>query len=227
MTRILPENVGEKRAEDTLTGALVSVITHDMVGPLAFDANVLGMLVAKDVVSHGDMEVLRAVHASLVQINEKASALLRMARSMHASVDTAIPAELAGGQVTELTELLRVVSEFIADHNPGFSCEIKTCGEVRVEGPSAVLRTVVENVLSNAVRHGKNGAVVSIRMYVEGVFAVICVENETITGKVTSGEPGIGLDISRKVLAACFGGTLETAGQNGTFRTEVRIPAVF
>lgn len=104
MTRILPENVGEKRAEDTLTGALVSVITHDMVGPLAFDANVLGMLAAKDVVSHGDMEVLRAVHASLVQINEKASALLRMARSMHASVDTAIPAELAGGQVTELTE---------------------------------------------------------------------------------------------------------------------------
>ena len=75
MTRILPENVGEKRAEDMLTGALVSVIAHDMVGPLAFDANILGMLAAKDVVSHGDMEVLRAVHASLVQINEKASAL--------------------------------------------------------------------------------------------------------------------------------------------------------
>lgn len=42
----------------------------------------------------------------------------------------------------------------------------------------------------------------------KGVFAVICVENETIAGKVTSGEPGIGLDISRKLLAACFGGTL-------------------
>lgn len=226
MTAQQPENSEKRRADDALAVALVSVIAHDIVGPLSFDSNILGVLAAKDAFSQSDMETLRAVHGSLVQISGKAAGLLQLAREVHALGDT-VPEGSAADESAELGTLLRGTAEFTAAHNPGFSYEIKTSGKIPVKGPSAVLRTAVENVLSNAARHGKNGAAVSIRMYLEGDSAVVEVENAMGEINTPAGGNGIGLDISRKLLAICFGGRLETWAENGIFRTEIRIPVPF
>lgn len=226
MTAQQPENSEKHRADDALAGALVSVIAHDIVGPLSFDSNILEVLTAKDVFSQSDMETLRAVHGSLAQISGKAAELLQLAREVHALGDT-VPEGMAEVESVELGTLLRVTAEFTAAHNPGFSYEIKTAGKILVKGPSAVLRTAVENVLSNAARHGKKGAEVSVDIYAEGVFAVVKVENAMDETNTSTGGNGIGLDISRKLLGACFGGRLETWAENGIFRTEIRIPVPF
>jgi PAS domain S-box-containing protein len=147
----------------------LSLISHDLRGPLAV-GRLSAQLIGRTEDPQRRASLLRRVDASLERMDQMIETLLDTERLR---AGEALPLHLSGVDLMEVAE--EVVSEQRALHGEQFV----------LEGPSPVaghwdrsqVRRAIWNLVSNAVKYGEEGGVVTLRCESDGTWAAISVHN--------------------------------------------------
>ena len=146
----------------------------------------------------------------------------------------------------DLGELLRSVVDDVryeyVEMGSDVSIALSTDATGTIRGYPSALRSCFENVLRNAVQHGRSGGDVQVRLESEGSQAVIVVEDNgggvpdhelekifepfyrsPTTSDATRRSGGLGLAIASRA-ATLNGGTIGASNTDSGLRVEIRLP---
>jgi LytS/YehU family sensor histidine kinase len=133
-----------------------------------------------------------------------------------------------------LGQELALVDQFLAIEQVRFGERLQLSRAIAPEALAvAVPPLIVQPLAENALRHGVaqrlEGGLVSIEVRVEGNELMVAIENPVDDApKARTGRPAVGLENVRRRLEAGYGrgGQLRAHVAGGTFRAELRLPAV-
>ncbi|WP_126634802.1 sensor histidine kinase [Embleya hyalina] len=158
-------DVQTARTRDALdtARAFAATVDHELRGPLTGMRTDLDVLVGyPDLAAHERVEVL----ADLTAGHERILSLLASLRAL-------AQGDLADAQPFERVDLVELAHEAAHDariRRPGAEVEVVGSGEVRVDGLRPGLRLVVDNLIGNALVHGRDPhGPTPIRVVVEAV----------------------------------------------------------
>lgn len=158
-------DVQTARTRDALdtARAFAATVDHELRGPLTGMRTDLDVLAAyPDLAAHERVEVL----ADLTAGHERILSLLASLRAL-------AQGDLADAQPFEQVDLVELAHEAAHDariRQPGAEVEVVGAGEVRVDGLRPGLRLVVDNLIGNALVHGRGPhGPTPIRVAVEAV----------------------------------------------------------
>ena len=133
-----------------------------------------------------------------------------------------------------LGQELALVDQFLAIEQVRFGDRLQLARWISPEAlivavPPLIVQPLAENALRHGVAQRLEGGLVSIEARLEGNELVVAIENPVDeTPKARTGRPAVGLDNVRRRLEAGYGrgGQLRVAAKSGTYRVELRLPAV-
>ena len=133
-----------------------------------------------------------------------------------------------------LGQELALVDQFLAIEQVRFGERLQLARAIAPEALAvAVPPLIVQPLAENALRHGVaqrlEGGLVSIEARIEGNELMVSIENPVDEApRARTGRPAVGLENVRRRLEAGYGrgGQLRANAANGTFRAELRLPAV-
>lgn len=148
----------------------------------------------------------------------------------------------------DLGELLSAVVDDVrfeyGDLGSRVNIELDADANCTISGHPGALRSCFENVLRNAVQHGRDGGDVHVQLRTEGSLAVVAVEDQgggvpdreldkifepfyrsTITQETERQSGGLGLAIALRA-ATLNGGTVNASNTGNGLRVEIRLPIV-
>ncbi|OPC79542.1 two-component sensor histidine kinase [Embleya scabrispora] len=176
-------DVQTARTRDALdtASAFAATVDHELRGPLTGMRTDLDVLVGyPDLAAHERIEVL----ADLTAGHERILSLLASLRAL-------AQGDLADAQSFERVDLVELAHEAAHDariRQPGAEVEVVGSGEVRVDGLRPGLRLVVDNLIGNALVHGRGPhGPTPIRVAVEAV-------PDGVRIRVDDAGPGIPVD---------------------------------
>jgi two-component system sensor histidine kinase CpxA len=186
---------------------------------------------------------LERIEREAVRLNEMISQLLMLAR--RESGNDATP--------RETVDLARLLREIVADADfearaQKRSVNLTKADECNTKGTARLLRSAVENVVRNALRHTPEGTAVEVSLECQNengqTFAVIVVRDrgagvpEAVLADIfrpfyrvddardrESGGTGLGLAITQRAVQTHGGTVTATNLASGGFAVEIRLPA--
>jgi len=182
--------------------------SHELRTPIAAARGALELLRAEpqaDAQRRG--ELLRRADAALVEMGDLVQAFLWLARE---------PAPAPTGLDRELFTLGKLVERLVEERRAlagrNASLEWVRGGDALVEGSERLARTVIGNLIGNALHHGDG----RVRLEVDGARLVV---SNTAVPRAAA-EPGEGFGFGLAIVAdlcARFGWRLHTSEQSGVF----------
>ncbi len=233
--RIIEKQNQELRATLDNRDKMYSVIAHDLRSPMASIRMVLNLVVASaspDVVGPELYALLDQANRESEEVHDLLDNLLKWTKSQTGRL-TVVKQELDLNDiipgVVEIFETIAQTKRIKLDYQP-------TGSSLKVEADNDMLKTVVRNFLSNAIKFSPEDSTIEIIMAEEGEFAKVSIRDHGVgiaAGRIgsifhkgettygTGGEEGSGLglqlcqDFARKNGGDC---TVEsTEGQGSTF----------
>ena len=233
--RIIEKQNQELRATLDNRDKMYSVIAHDLRSPMASIRMVLNLVVASaspDVVGPELYTLLDQANRESEEVHDLLDNLLKWTKSQTGRL-TVVKQELDLNDiipgVVEIFESIAMTKRIKLDYQP-------TGNPLKVEADNDMLKTVVRNFLSNAIKFSPEDSTIEIIMAEEGEFAKVSIRDHGVgiaadrigsifhkgeTTYGTGGEEGSGLglqlcqDFARKNGGDC---TVEsTEGQGSTF----------
>ena len=233
--RIIEKQNQELRATLDNRDKMYSVIAHDLRSPMASIRMVLNLVVASaspDVVGPELYALLDQANRESEEVHDLLDNLLKWTKSQTGRL-TVVKQELDLNDiipgVVEIFETIAQTKRIKLDYQP-------TGSSLKVEADNDMLKTVVRNFLSNAIKFSPEDSTIEIIMAEEGEFAKVSIRDHGVgiaadrigsifhkgeTTYGTGGEEGSGLglqlcqDFARKNGGDC---TVEsTEGQGSTF----------
>ncbi len=210
--------------ENSLLKLLLSTVTHDVVGPLGFTANVL-----QASADNPSRELLNELSFALRTSYDKSSEILCFLRNAWSKNIFEIEAVDIKKVVNDVLQGVRVRYPHAV-----FNCEV---GDITAAVSPVAITTALENIFTNAAKYTTSGNVISISVssqqditsiYTkapctqEACISVIEILNNLETLKRDS-RTSIGLQISRTLLDMC-GARLAFSYEDGSFTSRIDIP---
>ena len=234
----LAESVGRysddvSKSRDTF----IAILSHDLRSPLRAVAVGTAILSDTTAADAARAEALARIRSSTLSMSQMISDLLEYTRSQ---LGTAI--QIKPGPAN-LEAVLRSSLEEVQAGYPQKSFRFEAASDLAAEVDAPRLQQAVTNLLSNAVRHGRSGAVVRMIARTDGASLAIEVINEgqkiderTLKGmfdplasseraakKVGAASTGLGLFIAREI-ANGHGGSIEATSSDRATSFVIRIP---
>ena len=233
--RIIEKQNAELRATLNNRDKMYSVIAHDLRSPMASIRMVLNLVVAsvpKETVGPELYELLDKANKESEEVHDLLDNLLKCTKSQTGKL-TVVTQDL---DLNDIIPGVVDIFEMIAEtKNIKLNLE-RTSEPLIVRADNDMLKTVVRNFMSNAVKFSPEGSSIDILMTTEGDFAKISVRDHGVgiaadrlgsifhkgeTTYGTSGEEGSGLglqlcqDFARKNCGDCTVESVE--GEGSTF----------
>ena len=233
--RIIEQQNAELRATLTNRDKMYSVIAHDLRSPMASIRMVLNLVVAsvsQETVGPELFELLDKANKESEEVHDLLDNLLKWTKSQTGRL-TVVTQDLDLNDIIPgVVEIFEMIGQ---TKNIKFSLE-KTSDPLVVRADNDMLKTVVRNFMSNAVKFSPEGSTIEIKMTTEGDFAKVSVRDHGVgiaadrlagifkngeTTYGTGGEEGSGLglqlcqDFARKNGGDCTVESVE--GQGSTF----------
>ena len=210
--------------ENSLLRLLLSVITHDVVGPLGFTANVL-----KASSKSPQAELLQELADVLRTSYDKSNEILCFLRNAWGK-------DIFEKEVVDIKKTANDVLKGVKMRYPHavFNCEV---GDITAAVSPVAITTALENIFTNAAKYTTSGNVISISVssqqditsiytkapcYQEACISVIEHLNNMETLKRDS-HTSIGLHISHTLLEMCDM-HLSFSYEDGSFTSRIDIP---
>ncbi|MDH4047095.1 MAG: ATP-binding protein [Gammaproteobacteria bacterium] len=208
-------------------------VSHELRSPLARLRVALELARRKT----GDLAELDRIDLETERLNELIGQILEYSRL---DVDSA--ERLSNIDLGEL--LHSVVDDVRFEHgypDSGVNIEFDSEDSCTINGFPGALRSCFENVLRNAVQHGRNGGDVRVRLGIESSQAIVAVEDqgggvpEQELAKIfepfyrlgskqgPARQSGLGLAIASRA-ATLNGGTIRASNHANGLRVEIRLP---
>jgi K+-sensing histidine kinase KdpD len=210
--------------ENSLLKLLLSTVTHDVVGPLGFTANVLQASSKSP-----QAELLQELAVSLRASYDKSSEILCFLRNAWSKNIFEIEAVDIKKMVNDVLQGVRVrYPHAVFDYEEE---------DIIVNTSSVAISTAMENIFTNAAKYTATGDVISISVSYNDTFtsiytkapctqeaciSVIEILNNLETLKRDS-RTSIGLQISRTLLDMC-GARLAFSYEDSSFTSRIDIP---
>lgn len=214
----------ELENENSLLRLLLSAITHDVVGPIGFTANVLQASSKSP-----QAELLQEIAATLRTSYDKSNEILCFLRNAWGK-------DIFEKEVIDIKKIVDDVLQGVKMRYPHavFSSEV---GDITAAVSHVAISTALENIFTNAAKYTAMGEVISISVSTQQDFTSIytkapCKQEACISviehlnnletvkrGPHTS----IGLHISRTLLEMCDM-HLSFSYQDGSFTSRIDIP---
>ena len=152
----LAESISRLRALEQLRDDLVRMVVHDMWSPLqALRINLMLLNNAFAALSEDDREILQAASALTEEIGRMTSDMFDVSRLE----ECRMPVKKA---VCDLTQIARDVRSVMGAIGAERSIDIESGGPVEVSCDCALVRRVMENFVSNGIRHTPAGGPIRI-----------------------------------------------------------------
>jgi PAS domain S-box-containing protein len=164
------EEAAELRALDEMKNTFLQAVSHDLRTPLAAILGIAVTLEREEGLAGGETrELASRIGANARKLDRMVTDLLDLDRISRGIVEPKL-------KRTDLAALVRrVVAEF--DATAEREVEISARRTIAAVDPAKVER-IVENLLSNAVRHTPPGSHIWIRVEAEGAGALLAVEDD-------------------------------------------------
>jgi two-component system sensor histidine kinase/response regulator len=148
----LVESYSRLRALEQLRDDLVRMVLHDMWSPLqALRINLLLLKDASAALSEDTMEILQSAVSSTEELTSMTNDLFDVSRLE----ECRMPVKLALWDLTQMARDVRSVMGAIGAERP---IDIESVAAVEVSCDGALVRRVMENFVSNAIRHTPAGS---------------------------------------------------------------------
>jgi len=222
----------EERKSEAAKNEIISSVSHDLRTPLTSVIGFLGLLTNRGKHSEEDLEKFAAIaHKKALKLQELTDELFEYTKVSHGGMKlNTAPLNLGAllGQLAE--EFYPVFTQ------NGMECRLFMASEkVIVSADGDLLARLFENLLNNAVRYGKNGKYVDVRVEKEKDFALVDIINygddippekipyifdkfyrvETSRSRETGGT-GLGLAIVKSIVELHKGTVAVTSGNQET-----------
>ena len=208
----------------------MGTVGHDLRNPLAAISNGLELLSLSTSLGDKDRTVLQRMSRSSVRMRQLIDQLLLFTQTLGG----ALTLEREQVDLADIARTAVVELERLAPERP---FKVVDGAPAPVEGDPIRLAQIVENLVSNAIKHGTG--TITVRVHTEPGWALLCVHNEgrpippevlpTVfdpfkRGTQRSGGFGLGLYIVERIARAHHGGVevTSTEGEGTTF--VVRLP---
>lgn len=234
----LAESVGRysddvSKSRDTF----IAILGHDLRSPLQAVSASAALLSDEGSSEAARREAVARINTSTLSMSQMIRDLLEYTRTQ---LGRAIPIKPARAN---LETILRGSLDEVQAGYPQSSFRFESGGDLSAEVDAPRLQQAVTNLLSNAIRHGRNGTAVRIVARPEGASLAIEVSNEgpmiaesalqvifdplvrreRAPGKPGAASVGLGLFIAREI-ATGHGGTIEAASTERATSFTIRIP---
>ena len=232
----------QKQVEGTLRHAgevreqLIGVLGHDLRNPLSAISASAFLLQRGDALNASGKRAVERIQHSSARMGRMLNDILDFARS---SMGGGLPVHRAW---VNLSDICRNTLEELQMAWPGRQLELHTSGDPWGAWDGDRLAQVVGNLVSNALRHGREDTPVTVEIHDAGLEVLLSVHNQGTsippplmrklfqpfqhgtTGKAAGGSVGLGLYIVQQVAHA-HGGHVEVLSleEKGT-RFTVRLP---
>ena len=210
--------------ENSLLKLLLSTVTHDVVGPLGFTANVL-----KASSKSPQAELLQELADALRTSYDKSNEILCFLRNAWGK-------DIFEKEAVDIKKVVNDVLQGVKMRYPHavFNCEV---GDITAAVSPVAITTALENIFTNAAKYTATCDVISISVSYNDTFtsiytkapctqeaciSVIEILNNLETLKRES-RTSIGLQISRTLLDMC-GARLAFSYEDGSFTSRIDIP---
>jgi len=217
---------------------LLRDVSHELRSPLARLRVALEL--ARDRVGETAVDSFDRMDRETARIDELIGQLLLLERLAAGRLD-------GGGTIFDLVDL---VGEVVDDASfeasgSGIEVEVDACGDVTVEGHPALVRSAVDNVVRNAIRHAPASTTVDVGLCADDDRVTITVRDrgpgvpdehvESLFEPFTrvadareraSGGAGLGLAIARRAVEVHEGSVCARNHPEGGFEVELRLPRV-
>ena len=206
---------------------LVSTISHDIVGPVGFSANMLETLA-----KNPDEDMTMALSSALHQSHQKAEEILSLMRSWTRDEEN----ETWEKSVLYLPDFIEPKLEFIHTLYPLSQIKWERKETLNVTASAIAVSTALENILTNAAKYTPEGLVVKISCYQEkdkGVIKTYAPANDISpevlkalndkNSHIKDGRASLGLHVSRTLLEACKC-SIHFAYEEEYFTTKITMP---
>ncbi|MDD4820820.1 MAG: hypothetical protein PHD21_08310, partial [Flavobacteriales bacterium] len=151
---------------------LVSTLSHDIVGPVGFSANILDTLA-----KNPDEDMTMAIASALHQSHKKAEDVLGLMRCWSRNDEN----ELWCISKIYLPDFIEPKVEFIRTLYPLSKIEWDVKESLTVKATAVSISTALENVLTNAAKYTPEGLVIKISCYKKdgkGIIKTFATANE-------------------------------------------------
>ena len=233
--RIIEQQNAELRATLSNRDKMYSVIAHDLRSPMASIRMVLNLVVASvspDVVGQELFELLDKANKESEDVHDLLDNLLKWTKSQTGRLTVVMQDLDLGDIIPGVVDIFGVIAA-----TKKIKLDLQNSGEkLIVRADNDMLKTVVRNFISNAVKFSPEGSSIEISMAKEGDFAKVSVRDHGVgisadrlasifhkgeTTYGTGGEEGSGLglqlcqDFARKNGGDCTVESVE--GEGSTF----------
>ena len=239
--RIIEKQNAELRATLTNRDKMYSVIAHDLRSPMASIRMVLNLVVASvspETVGPELFELLDKANKESEEVHDLLDNLLKWTKSQTGRLNVVTQDLDLNDIIPGVVEIFEMIGQ---TKNIKFSLQ-QTGEPLIVHADNDMLKTVVRNFMSNAVKFSPEGSTIEINMTTEGDFAKVSVRdhgvgiapervatifNDGETTYGTGGEEGSGLGLQLcKDFARKNGGDVRlesTLGEGSTFSFTIPI----
>ena len=233
--RIIEKQNAELRATLSNRDKMYSVIAHDLRSPMASIRMVLNLVVASatpETVGAELYELLDKANRESEEVHDLLDNLLKWTKSQTGRLSVVIQDLELNDIVPGVVDIFEIIAQ-----TKHIKLDLQPSAQVLVvTADNDMLKTVLRNFLSNAIKFSPENSSIEIRMTAEGDFAIISVTDHGVgisadrigsifkkgdTTYGTGGEEGSGLglqlcqDFARKNGGDCFVESVE--GQGSTF----------
>ena len=150
---------------------LVAIVSHDLRNPLAALAGNLGLLTRLGPVSDRQGQVVASMRRTVARMDGMIRDLLDLARTRHGGLMALSAADVRAGDVCA-----RVVAEIRAAH-PDAELSLTVDGDDGAQLDPERLTQALSNLVENALRYGRPGAPVQVRVTAHEAELAIEVQN--------------------------------------------------
>lgn len=203
----------ELRVRQQILGRLVTVVAHDLVGPLSAIAGLIGLADRRP----DDPRATEWLHQARLSAERLGTLVRDVVESTRIPDDTPELVGLLGRQIRVHAGMLDAAGVQLRTRIPA--------GPVRVAVPGAALAGVVASLLSNLARHGAGRpATLGLRVRPDGGVVLWTTNRPGDRSTDRGGGWGIGLAACAEMIGLC-GGTVTWGETRGRWRTVVTLPA--
>jgi two-component system sensor histidine kinase/response regulator len=239
--RIIERQNNELRATLTNRDKMYSVIAHDLRSPMASIRMVLNLVVqsaSPEIVGPELYTLLDQANRESEDVYDLLDNLLKWTKSQTGRLNVVLQELDLNDIIPGVVEIFEAIAQ-----TKHITLELKkTEAPLKVIADNDMMKTILRNFMSNAVKFSPENSTIRISMANEGDFARVSVKDEGVgisadridtifhkgeTTSGTGGEEGSGLglqlcrDFSRKIGGDCF--VESTEGQGSTFSFTIPI----